>query len=202
MGSLPARDYSTASTMSVDDGHLRVTYNEIHKLIGAAAERIKNEFNPDLFVAIGGGGFFPARVMRTFCKVGGTKNIPIQAIGLSLYEELGGATEEQIGKEVVRTQWLDFSTLGKTPLLGRRVLIVDEVDDTRTTLAYAIAELQKDVKARLESLPEEKRKAMPPTEFAIFSTTSSRRRLAPSRSLSCTSPARTSRTSGWTTHGK
>jgi len=42
--SLPARDYSTASTMSVDDGHLRVTYNEIHKLIGAAAERIKNEF--------------------------------------------------------------------------------------------------------------------------------------------------------------
>jgi len=106
--------------------------------------------------------------MRTFCKVGGTKNIPIQAIGLSLYEELGGATEEQIGKEVVRTQWLDFSTLGKTPLLGRRVLIVDEVDDTRTTLAYAIAELQKDVKAQLESLPEEKRKAMPPTEFAIF----------------------------------
>merc|ERR1711977_724819 len=154
--SLPARDYSTASTMSVDDGHLRVTYNEIHKLIGAAAERIKNEFNPDLFVAIGGGGFFPARVMRTFCKVGGTKNIPIQAIGLSLYEELG------------RTQWLDFSPLGKTPLLGRRVLIVDEVDDTRTTLAYAIAELQKDVKAQLESLPEEKRKAMPPTEFAIF----------------------------------
>lgn len=62
--------------------------------------------------------------MRTFCKVGGTKNIPIQAIGLSLYEELGGATQEQIGKEVVRTQWLDFSTLGKTPLLGRRVLIV------------------------------------------------------------------------------
>merc|ERR1712225_52910 len=114
MGSLPARDYSTASTMSVDDGHLRVTYNEIHKLIGAAAERIKNEFNPDLFVAIGGGGFFPARVMRTFCKVGGTKNIPIQAIGLSL-------SEEQIGKEVGRTQWLDFSTLGKTHLLGRRV---------------------------------------------------------------------------------
>lgn len=81
---------------------------------------------PDLFVAIGGGGFFPARVMRTFCKVQGGKNIPIQAIGLSLYEQMGGTdmTAEQIGKEVVRTQWLDFSTLGKTPLLGRRILIV------------------------------------------------------------------------------
>lgn len=70
---------------------------------------------------------------------------------------------EVAGTEVVRTQWLDFSTvrlhfptspadthtsslhvdmahsqLGKTyehgGLLGRRVLIVDEVDDTRRTL--------------------------------------------------------------------
>lgn len=63
--------------------------------------------------------------MRTFCKTAGSRNIPIQAIGLSLYEELGQeGTEEKMGKEVVRTQWLDFSTLGKTQLLGRRVLIV------------------------------------------------------------------------------
>ncbi|KAF7845902.1 hypothetical protein BT93_L0121 [Corymbia citriodora subsp. variegata] len=84
--------------------------------------------------------------MRTFCKTPGQKNIPIQAIGLSLYEELGeGAGEEQMGKEVVRTQWLDFSTLGSRSLLGRRILIVDEVDDTRTTLAYAVKELQADL---------------------------------------------------------
>ena len=47
-----------------------------------------------------------------------------EAIGLSLYEELGLGTEEKLGKEVVRTQWLDFSTLGSRSLLGRRVLIV------------------------------------------------------------------------------
>jgi hypoxanthine phosphoribosyltransferase len=49
---------------------------------------------PDLFIAIGGGGFIPARILRTFCKttVDGSvkKNIPIQAVGLVLYESMGG----------------------------------------------------------------------------------------------------------------
>lgn len=154
--------------MSADDGHLRVTYQEIHKLIATSAARIKSEFKPDLFVAIGGGGFFPARVMRTFLKAPGQKNISIQAIGLSLYEELGQGSEEKLGKEVIKTQWLDFSTLGSRPLLGRRILIVDEVDDTRTTLGYAVAELQADLEKQLASIPEDKRSSIPPTEFAIF----------------------------------
>jgi hypothetical protein len=34
------------------------------------------------------------------------RNIPIHAIGLSLYEALPGTTAEQIGAEVIRTQWL------------------------------------------------------------------------------------------------
>jgi hypoxanthine phosphoribosyltransferase len=64
-------------------------------------------------------------VLRTFLKTKNHKNIPIQAIGLSLYEELGTfTTEEKIGREVVRTQWLDFSTLGATCLLGKKILIV------------------------------------------------------------------------------
>ncbi|CCO28438.1 hypothetical protein BN14_02433 [Rhizoctonia solani AG-1 IB] len=129
------------------DGHLRATYNEIHALIGKAAERIEKEYAPDLFVAIGGGGFFPARVLRTFLKhPQSKKNISIQAIGLSLYEELPTTTEEQMANEVVRTQWLGPET--KT-LLGRKVLIVDEVDDSRTTLQYAVRELQKDVEKEL-----------------------------------------------------
>jgi uncharacterized protein len=68
---------------------------------------------------------------RTFLKDPSTKkNIPIQAIGLSLYESLPGTTEDQLGQEVLRTQWLGPSKA----LLGRRALIVDEVDDSRTTL--------------------------------------------------------------------
>lgn len=66
------------------------------------------------------------------------QNIPIQAIGLSLYEELGShTTAEQIGKEVVRTQWLDFSALSATRLLGKKILIVDEVDDSRTCVGLS-----------------------------------------------------------------
>lgn len=90
-------------------------------------------------IAIGGGGFIPARVIRTFLKVSDTpdgkpRNIPIQAIGLSLYEALPDTSEEVVGKEVIRTQWLDFSTLGDKygksgGLLGKRILVVDEVDD-------------------------------------------------------------------------
>ncbi|QRW03031.1 hypoxanthine-guanine phosphoribosyltransferase [Ceratobasidium sp. AG-Ba] len=147
------------------DGHLRATYNEIHMLIGASAARIEKEFAPDLFVAIGGGGFFPARVLRTFLKhPQSQKNISIQAIGLSLYEELPSTTEEQMANEVIRTQWLGPET--KT-LLGRRVLIVDEVDDSRTTLQYAVRELQKDVEKELLALPESEREAMRP-KFAVF----------------------------------
>lgn len=46
-------------------------------------------------------------VQRTFLRdPESLRNIPIQAIGLSLYESLPGTTEEQIGSEVIRTQWL------------------------------------------------------------------------------------------------
>jgi hypothetical protein len=69
------------------------------------------------------------------------RNIPIHAIGLSLYEALPGTSAEQIGQEVIRTQWLCVSAqrmkrraradgavrrgedAGKK-LLGRRVLVV------------------------------------------------------------------------------
>ncbi|KAG6381602.1 phosphoribosyltransferase-like protein [Boletus reticuloceps] len=145
--------------------HLHATYNDIHNLIKLSADDLAT-FKPDLFVAIGGGGFFPARALRTFLKDPSTnKNIPIQAIGLSLYEALPGTTAEQIGHEVIRTQWLGPDA-GKT-LLGRRVVIVDEVDDTRKTLQYALLELQKDVEKELLALPESERKANR-TEFAIY----------------------------------
>lgn len=157
-------DLVTNSTMA-EPVHFRATYNEIHKLIRESANKIQAEFKPDTFIAIGGGGFFPARVMRTFLKdITTKKNIPIHAIGLSLYEELPGTTEEKIGVEVIRTQWLPQP--GKF-LLGRRVLIVDEIDDSRKTLQYAISELQKDVEEELQRLPESEREAVR-TKFAVF----------------------------------
>lgn len=117
-------------------------------------------------IAIGGGGFIPARILRSFLKKPGSPNIPIQAIGLSLYESLGEDTEvEQIGTKVTRTQWLDLTALGQMEnLVGKRILIVDEVDDTRTTLEYAVKELEKDVEAARQRMGGD----APKTEFCIF----------------------------------
>lgn len=140
-------------------------------------------------IAIGGGGYVPARILRyvhrerpryggpifhtdllllsisSFLKRPGQPNIPIQAIGLSLYEDLGrGDAEEVPGTKVTRTQWLDLSSLEMNNLIGKNILIVDEVDDTRTTLEYAVRELQKDVETAQKKLGREGEK----TNFFVF----------------------------------
>lgn len=48
-------------------------------------------------------------------------------------------------------------------LVGKNVLIVDEVDDTRTTLEYAVKELEKDVEAARKKLGRESK-----TRFCVF----------------------------------
>ena len=146
----------------------------------------------------------PARILRSFLKQPNGPNIPIQAIGLSLYETLpssithsthassnnlkglkgeGGSENgslladekddgvvETPGTKVTRTQWLDLSSLGSmTDLVGKNVLIVDEVDDTRTTLEYAVRELEKDVESARERLAKEtKAEDVPRAKFSIF----------------------------------
>lgn len=133
-------------------------------------------------LSIGGGGYVPARILRlvspscyilfmlthslrSFLKTPGSSNIPIQAIGLSLYEKLVSedGPEEEPGTKVTRTQWLDFSSLKNTDLIGKNILIVDEVDDTRTTLQYAVQELSKDVEAQAKKLGSTEK-----TNFYIF----------------------------------
>lgn len=103
---------------------------------------------------------------RSFLKRDGAPNIPIQAIGLSLYESLssdGADVVEEPGTKVTRTQWLDLSSLQMDSLIGKNILIVDEVDDTRTTLEYAVRELEKDVEtARKQTGRTEK------TNFYVF----------------------------------
>ena len=49
-------------------------------------------------------------------------------------------------------------------LIGKNVLIVDEVDDTRTTLEYAVRELEKDVETATQKLGRTNEK----TQFSIF----------------------------------
>lgn len=137
----------------------------MHRLCQQSAAKLLAKFQPQLMIAIGGGGYVPARIMRSFLKQPGSPNIPIQAIGLSLYESLGDDSVEAIGTKVTRTQWLDMTALGQMEnLVGKRILIVDEVDDTRTTLEYAVRELQKDVEAAARRMGGDQ----PKTHFSIF----------------------------------
>ncbi|KAI4181393.1 MAG: hypothetical protein LQ346_006789 [Caloplaca aetnensis] len=107
---------------------------------------------------------------RSFLKRQSAPNIPIQAIGLSLYEQLPPSKPsdptdpvETPGTKVTRTQWLDLSSLEMANLVGKNILIVDEVDDTRTTLEYAVRELQKDVETAAQKLGSDEK-----TQFSIF----------------------------------
>lgn len=151
-------------------GKLYVTYNEVHKLCQSCASHLLETFQPNLMIAIGGGGYVPARILRSFLKQPSSPNIPIQAIGLSLYESLPPSDPsapttpvEVPGTKVTRTQWLDLSSLSMESLVGRNILIVDEVDDTRTTLEYAVKELEKDVQTMAKKLGSHEK-----TRFFIF----------------------------------
>lgn len=150
------------------NGMTYISYNHMHKLCQESAIKLRQANKmPDIIVAISGGGLIPARMLRTFLKKeNGGKNIPIQAIGLSLYEDLGNDDFKQvIGKQVVKTQWLDLNIINERfgTLLGKKILIVDEVDDTRTTLAYALEELEKEVDIAKTTQNSDKE-----TEFSIF----------------------------------
>ncbi|CCU82173.1 unnamed protein product [Blumeria hordei] len=151
-----------------------LTYNEVHRLCQEAAPRILSEFKPQLIIAIGSGGYVPARMLRSLLKQPGTPDIPIQAIGLSFsrhnsqpeYPAVTNSERPQLPTTgVIRTQWLDFHTQTQIKsLVGKRILIVDEVDDTRSTLAYAVSELKNDVEQARKISKEE----VDETIFNIF----------------------------------
>ncbi len=104
------------------------SYRQIHRTVKDMSRRIVADgYNPDVIVAIGTGGFIPARILKTFI------NRPILTVGLQLYDE------NNVAADVPRkVQWIDEV---ERKLAGRKVLLVDEVDDTRTTLEYCLKEL-------------------------------------------------------------
>ncbi len=78
-------------------------------------------------VAIGTGGFIPARILKTFLKK------PILTVGIKYYDD------NNIPMEAPRKiQWIDEV---EKKLTGKKILLIDEVDDSRVTLEYCLREL-------------------------------------------------------------
>jgi uncharacterized protein len=137
------------------------TYEDIHKTALDISNRVKaSGFEPDVIVAIGSGGFIPARIMRTFLGK------PILAVGIAYYD----ADDKPI--DIPRkVQWIEEA---EKKLSGKRILLVDEVDDTRTTLEYCVHELLRHkpseiAVAVLHNKLKEKRGSIPPEVKRYFS---------------------------------
>lgn len=106
------------------------TYNDIHKTIKSIADQItSSSFKPDLMIAIGTGGFIPARMLKTYI------NVPILTVGIAYYD-----LDHNTMDFPIITQWLDNP---EKQITGRNILLVDEVDDTRTTIGFCLDELLK-----------------------------------------------------------
>ena len=130
------------------------SYNEIHRTVaGLAREILASGFDPDVTVAIGTGGFIPARILKTYLKK------PILTVGVKLYND-----DNLIGDGPKKVQWIDEV---ERKLKGRKVLLIDEVDDSRTTLAYCLRELLRHEPAEiavavLHCKDKEKKDVIPP----------------------------------------
>lgn len=104
---------------------IHCTYEEIDNLCRETAVLTSHSFDPDVILAIGGGGLIPARIIRNVIKK------PIYVVSFSSYDE----NDNQLD-ELREIQWMDFSNLR-----DKKILIVDEIDDTRKTLSYVVNKL-------------------------------------------------------------
>lgn len=126
---------------------LRYSYQDIHTLVKMGAKDFeKLDFVPDYMLAIGGGGFIPARMLRTHLDV------PILAFSVSYYAKHA----HEPSREPTIVQSVDLELLR-----GKNILIVDEVDDTRTTLAWVLKKLQTELERTGDT-------ESAPTRFAVL----------------------------------
>ena len=129
---------TTKHKKPAEDGKVYFSYADVHSTVQSLVPRLA-DFKPSVLIAIGGGGFIPARILRTSLK------IPILAVGLELYDDTTNTTRDR----VKCLQWFDDTKWPGDLVPGGNVLIIDEVDDTRTTLQYCVEQVAKHNPARI-----------------------------------------------------
>lgn len=105
-----------------------ISWSEVQRLCQRLAVLIRESgYRPDLVVAIGRGGYVPARLICDSLSIMGLTSIKIE-------HYLSGADRQE--EAVIRYPL-------KADIRGLRVLIVDDVNDTGDTLDLATQHLQK-----------------------------------------------------------
>lgn len=121
-------------TSDTDTTVVHYDYNQIHNIVCGMAPAVRS-FDPTLILAIGGGGFIPARMLRPHLK-----DVPILAVTIEAYNDETNTLKNET--EAVIHQWFDTSYGHGAKVKGGRILIVDEIDDTRLTLNTCIKKLR------------------------------------------------------------
>ena len=112
---------------------LYFSFRGIENIIRDCAGRISDsEANPEVIIAISGGGLVPARLFRNHL------NIPIFTVCIKFYDE---EKDIRVGDEPEIWQWLDTNALRR--VRGKRILIVDELCDSGSTLKCCVKEVSR-----------------------------------------------------------
>lgn len=98
------------------------SWKNIHKMLISQSKKIhKDKFTPEIIIAITRGGWIPARLLSDLLEV---QNL--STIGIKFYSDIS-----KTRKKPIITQELS------TPILGKKILLVDDVADTGESLKLA-----------------------------------------------------------------
>jgi len=105
---------------------LCLTWDDVDRLLDELAQKIQeNGFHPEVLVAIGRGGFVPARIL---CDLLGVRELA--SIGIRYYEDIGRREKQPRILHPVNAD-----------VTGREVLVVDDVSDSGQSLQMALSEM-------------------------------------------------------------
>jgi hypoxanthine phosphoribosyltransferase len=106
-------------------------YEDIHIETENLYNIISNSgYSPDVIIAVGTGGFIPARILKSFFK------IPIICVTISFYNE-----DNKLQDKTNKIQWIQKGSNEHMMIKNKKILVVDELDDTRSSLQYVTNEL-------------------------------------------------------------
>eukprot|EP01001_Neometanema_parovale_P010169 NODE_6400_length_850_cov_104.266850_g6164_i0.p1 GENE.NODE_6400_length_850_cov_104.266850_g6164_i0~~NODE_6400_length_850_cov_104.266850_g6164_i0.p1 ORF type:complete len:192 (-),score=18.28 NODE_6400_length_850_cov_104.266850_g6164_i0:192-767(-) len=117
---------------SKDSGRaLCVSYKDVHQMVAKTAAAIR-QYDPETILCIGGSGYVPARILRTYFP-----QLPLLSVTIRFYDDVN--LEVKPSPEII--QWLDDAAIASY-IKGKRVILVDDVDDTGSTMNMLHLKLQ------------------------------------------------------------